>query len=420
MKSGGVTFAFTLVFVWCFLNELSAQEWTRFRGPNGSGISHAKTIPTEWKESDFLWRVDLPGTGHSSPVLWGDRVFVTSTADEAGGIHVLCLRAKDGTTIWRRDFSHRAFPRHKFNSFASATPAVDADRLYLSWNVPERYTLMALDHEGKTVWDQDLGPYKSQHGCGTSPIVHEGKVILANEQDGPSFVGAVDAASGRSLWRTPRNTAVVAYSTPCIYQPKGGAAVLIFNSQGHGVYAVDPASGKVAWEFAAAFDKRSVSSPCLAGDLIIGSCGSGGGGNFVAAIRAGDPAHGLKPALAFQMKKSAPYVPTALAFGQRAWLWSDGGILTCVRTPGGEIVYQERVGGNFFGSPVWVDKRLFAVSTSGEVVVVEAGDQFKVLARHSLNDTCHSTPAISGERMFVRTEKRLHCIGAAKASDRDL
>jgi outer membrane protein assembly factor BamB len=275
--------------------------------------------------------------------------------------------------------------------------------------------VLALDHDGKTVWEKDLGPFKSQHGCGTSPIVHDGKVILGNEQDGPSSIVALDAASGRSLWRTPRDTAVVAYSTPCVYQPRSGAAVLVFNSQAHGIYALEPASGRVAWEFPSAFDKRSVSSPLLAGDLILGSCGSGGGGNFVTAIRAGDAKSGAKPALAFQMKKSAPYVPTGIALDERVWLWSDAGILTCLRTPGGEIVYQERVGGNFFGSPVWVDGRLFAVSTSGEVVVVKAGDQFEVLSRYPLNDTCHTTPAISGGRMFVRTEKRLHCVGTPPA-----
>jgi outer membrane protein assembly factor BamB len=241
--------------------------------------------------------------------------------------------------------------------------------------------------------------------------VHEGKVILGNEQDGPSFIIAVNAASGETVWKTPRSTAVVAYSTPCLYQPKRGTAVLIFNSQAHGIYAVDPGSGRVVWDFPTAFDKRSVSSPFAVGEIIFGSCGSGAGGNFVTAIKAGDAMSHTAPTLAYQMKKSAPYVPTGIALGERAWLWSDGGIVTCLRASTGEIVYQERVGGNFFGSPVWVDGRLFAISTAGEVVVLDGGDRFQVLARYPLNDTCHSTPAVSGGRMFVRTEKRLHCVG---------
>ncbi len=168
------------------------------------------------------------------------------------------------------------------------------------------------------------------------------------------------------------------------------------------------------WEYDQAFDKRCVSSPLIAGDLILGSCGSGGGGNFVTAVRAGDPATDKKPELAYQMKKSAPYVTTGIVMGDLVWLWSDSGILTCLNAPTGEIRYQERVGGDFFSSPVWVDGRLFCVSTSGELVVVEASDKFNVLHRYPLNELCHSTPAVASGRMFVRTEKHLWSIGGTK------
>src|SRR5262245_40206875 len=340
-----------------------AQEWTRFRGPNGTGVSNTKTIPTKISAGDINWKAELPGSGHSSPVLWGERIFLTSTGDKSGGITVLCLRAEDGHQLWRRDFTLTPFSRHKFNSFASSTPAVDAERLYVVWNEPEHYILAALDHSGKTIWQRDFGPFVSQHGCGISPIVYKDKVILGNEQDdmkfvkeqtrsGKSFVVAVDAKTGKTLWQTPRNSAVVAYSTPCIHEPKNGKPALIFNSQAHGIYAVDPDTGKVLWEYDQAFDKRSVSSPFIAGNIIFGSCGSGGGGNFLTAIKAGDATTSRKAELAYQIRKSAPYVPTGVVAGDRAWLWSDGGIVTCLDTPTGNIRYQERVGGNYFGSPV--------------------------------------------------------------------
>jgi outer membrane protein assembly factor BamB len=242
----------------------SAQEWTRFRGPNGTGISHAKTIPTKITDADIHWKVELPGTGHSSPVLWDDRTFLTSTGDKSGGIFVLCLSAKDGKLIWRRDFPFTPFSRHQFNSFASSTPAVDAERLYVVWNEPEHYLLAALDHSGKTVWQRDLGPFVSQHGCGISPIVYRNRVILGNFQDdqrfvkdsprsGESFVVAVDAKTGKTLWQTPRHNAVVAYSTPCVFEPKGGKSALIFNSQGDGISALDADTGEVLWEYDQAF-----------------------------------------------------------------------------------------------------------------------------------------------------------------------
>src|SRR5207249_1186210 len=139
-----------------------------------------------------------------------------------------------------------------------------------------------------------------------------------------------------------------------------------------------------------------------------------GGGNIVTAVKLGDPAAGRKTELAYQLKKSAPYVPTGVALGERIWFWSDSGIVTCFDAPTGAIRYQERVGGNYFGSPIWIDGRLFCVSTSGELVVVEASDRFNALHRYPLNELCYSTPAVALGQMFVRTEKHLWSIGGAK------
>lgn len=404
---------------------VGSEEWTRFRGPNGSGVSHAKTIPTEITPTDINWKVEVPGVGHSSPVIWGERIFLTSTGDEAGGFSVLCFSVKDGKQLWRRDYPLTPFSRHKFNSFASATPAVTGSALYVVWNEPDHYFLMALDHDGKELWKRDFGPFVSQHACGTSPIVVGDKVILGAEQDGKahvrdstrdgeSFVVAVDAKTGADVWKTPRKSVVVAYSTPCVRE-KDGKRSIIFNSQGHGIYAVDEDTGKVLWEYDKAFTKRSVSSPFIAGDIVFGSCGSGGGGNMAVAVRAGDATASGKPELAYEIKKSAAYVPTGVAVGDLAWLWSDQGIVTCLHAPSGEIRFQERAGGNFFGSPIWVDGRLYAVSTSGEVVVVEASEKFKVLGRFPLEELCHTTPAVAGGRMYIRTEKHLVSLGGSES-----
>src|SRR5206468_5025647 len=347
MKTFPVITSIAVALAACALSS-RAQEWPRFRGPNGTGLSHAKTIPTRISDADLNWKVELPGTGHSSPVLWAERILLTSTGDQAGGLSVLCLDAKDGRLLWRRDFSLTPFPRHPFNSYASSTPAVDAERVCVVWNEPEHYLLTALDHDGKTVWQRDFGPFVSQHGCGASPVLYKDKIILGNDQDdqkfvkestrsGDSFIVAVSAKTGKTVWQTPRRSAVVAYSTPCVYEPKNGQPALIFNSQAHGMSALHPDTGKVVWEYGQAFDKRSVSSPLIAGDLILGSCGSGGGGNFVTAIKPGNSATGRKTELAYQVKKSAPYVPTGIAVGNRIWLWSDGGIVTCLEAPSGEI-----------------------------------------------------------------------------------
>jgi len=390
-----------------------AQEWTRFRGPNGSGISEAKTIPTQWTDGDFNWKIELPGAGHSSPVLWGDKVFITTGDDKQARLVVLCLKASDGTKLWQKEFPSAPYRKHSNNSSASATPVVDADRVYVCSSEPAHNILFALDHGGGLVWEKDLGPLRTQHGGGVSPILHEGMVILPDEQDGESSLIALDARTGETRWKTPRRTgpSSAAYSTPCVYQPKEGKPSLIFNSEMHGITAVAPDSGKVLWEFDEAFDKRSVSSPVIAGDLIIGSCGSGGGGNFVIAVRPGDPAHAKKPERAYEVRRSAPYVPTSVCVGEWLFLWSDAGVVSRVHAATGEVKWQERVGGDFFSSPVWADGRLFCVSKAGEVVVIAASEKFEVLARNPLGELTHSTPAIAGGRMYIHTSRHLISVG---------
>jgi len=407
-----VAIAFWLALV---LNS-TAQEWTRFRGPNGTGISAAKTIPTTWSEADFNWKVALPGDGHSSPVLWGEKVFVTSCAEKRGTFFVHCLNANDGKMTWQKEFPIAPFQHNDLNTLASSTPAADAERVYTCRTETAHHTLMALDHRGEKIWERDLGTFSAQHGAGMSPIIYEDKVILGNEQDGESFLIAVDARTGETRWKTVRKTKVAAYSTPCVFQPVGGKPALIFNSQAHGISALAPDTGKVIWEFPQAFDKRSVSSPVIAGNLLIGSCGSGGGGNYVVAVRPGDASK--QPERAWEVRRSAPYVPTSVCVGDWLYLWSEAGIVSLVHAATGEVKWQERVGGNFYSSPVCVDGRLFCVSTSGEVDVLAASEKFEVLARNQVGEVTHSTPAVAGGRMYIHTKQHLLSVGGKKSEEK--
>jgi outer membrane protein assembly factor BamB len=388
-----------------------AQEWTRFRGPNGSGISHARTIPTEWTSADHNWKVPLPGVGHSSPVLWGNRIFLTASDEPNARLFILAIDSRDGRELWRREFTLVPYRRHQFNVFASSTPTVDAHRVYVSLTDAGRSALVAFDHDGAVLWRRDLGPFRSQHGSGVSPILHDGLVILPNEQDAASSLLALDASTGATRWETPRQTTVAAYSTPCLFEPVNGPPALIFNSQSHGISAVSPVTGEVLWQYSEAFTQRSVSSPVIAGNLLIGSCGSGAGGNYLVAVEPGDPTRNRPPRLAYTIRRSAPYVPTSVAMQDRLFLWSDGGIVSCLDAPSGTLLWQERVGGNYFSSPVWIDGRLFGVSTTGDVVVLAATDQFELLARNPLGETTHSTPAVANGRMFLRTSRHLHSVG---------
>jgi outer membrane protein assembly factor BamB len=288
---------------------------------------------------------------------------------------------------------------------------VDERRVYVCWSVPERIVVTAFEHDGRRVWEKDLGPFVSQHGGGASPIVCGDKVILANQQDGPSFWIALDAATGQTRWKTPRKSAEANYSAPCLYQPESGKPELVFTSHSHGISGVEPETGAVLWELAGVFDKRVVSSPLVAGGLIVAACGSGEGGNYLVAARPGGPAADRKPELAYTIRRAAPYVPTSVCLSELLFLWGDDGVVSCLRAASGEVKWRESVGKHFFSSPVCVDGRLFGVSSTGEVVVIAASDQFRLLARYPLGETTHSTPAVAGGRMYIHTAKHLFSIG---------
>jgi outer membrane protein assembly factor BamB len=398
----------------------AAQEWTRFRGPNGSGVSQATTVPAKWTADDFRWSVALPGQGHGSPVAWGNRLFLNAEENAGGRRLVVCLDTSSGKQLWSRAFESATHKKHLKNSYASSTPAVDEERVYVAWAVPERLTLKALDHEGRDVWDLDLGPFKGGHGFAASPVVYGDLVVLANDQEAASSLVAVDRRSGQIRWKVPRRTSRTTYSTPCVFERPGRPPELIFTEWQQGITAVDPQTGKTNWQISV-FDvestERAIGSPVIAGDLVIGSCGFVTAQKHVVAVRPGESGKPDDVAEVYRLERAGtvPHIPTPLVHNQRLYLWSDKGIVSCHDAADGRQIWQQRIGGNFFGSPVCVASRLYCVSDAGEVVVLAAADEFAELGRYALDETCHSTPAVSGGTMFIRTASRLHAVGGPRA-----
>jgi len=396
-----------------FRSSVDGQEWTRFRGPDGSGISEASGIPVRWTAQDYMWRVKLPGIGYSSPVIWGDRIFVTSALEEDGTRIIRCLRTSDGGLIWKRSFRSMTFDLGNATAYDAASPTVDQDHVYMSWGTPEHYVVLALDQrKGREVWRRDLGPFQGDHGFGASPILFEGLLIVPNDQSGTSFVVALDRTTGETRWKVERRTVKSAYSTPVVYRPENGPAQLILTSTAHGISSLDPASGELNWEFNLFGEQRVVGSPVIAAELVFASCGSGGGGKRMFAVRPGNPAEGIEAEVAYELAGSLPYVPTPVANGRLLFFFNDQGVVTCIDAPTGEIRWRERVGGKYFGSPVRVADRLYCISREGEMVVLAASEQFKELARINLEEPSNSTPAVADGVMYIRTAAHLMAIGS--------
>jgi|YNPMSStandDraft_1061717.scaffolds.fasta_scaffold29216_1 outer membrane protein assembly factor BamB len=392
-----------------------AEDWTRFRGPNGSGQSEADGIPVTWTAKDYNWRVKLPGIGYSSPIISGDRLYVTSAINDDATRIIRCLNTADGSLVWEKALASSKHHVHNFNCFASSSPVVDSRHVYMAWATPERYLVAALDkHTGAEVWRQDLGPFVAEHGFGASPIVWNDLLIVPNEQDGPCSIVALDCRTGQVRWKTERRTARTAYATPVIYQGEGPPQ-LILASMAHGVYSLDPSTGKPNWELPV-FQWRVVGSPTIAAGLIIASCGEGGGGKRTVAIRPGEPSKGIPPKLEYEFEGSLPYVPVPVAYGDLLFLWSDSGVVTCADVHTGKIHWRQRVGGKFFGSPVRVRDKLYCMSREGLMYVLAAAKDFKLLAKIDLEEPSNATPAVADGVMYLRTNSHLMSLGGNKAN----
>jgi outer membrane protein assembly factor BamB len=395
------------------------DPWPRFRGPNGQGVSTGTIgLLTTWTDEELAWKVKLPGSGFSSPVVWGNKVFVTASDDSAEKGFLLAYSIIDGRELWRREFDLPKYRMNALNNAASSTPAVDADRVVICWAIPSNLTLVAFDHTGKPLWSRDFGPTNTRHGPTISPILVGKLVVFAQEQEQLSATVsaesrwvAVDAATGEQKWACIRkHSGSNSYSTPCVLE-QGGKTLVIFASLAHGISAVDAADGKVAWEVADALNARVCSSPVLAGDLVIATCGEGGGGKRLTAVR--PPKNpGDKPQIAYQIEDSTvAYVPTAVAYRDCLFTVHDNGTISCRNIADGKILWSQKPGGKFYGSPVIADGKLYVMTTDGTVIVLAASDKYELLASNPLGEKTHATPAVSGGKLFLRTFTQLFCVG---------
>jgi hypothetical protein len=413
VKGGSMRIAFVMIAT-LMASNLSAQEWNRFRGPNGAGVSATK-FPVQWAAKDYLWSISLPGRGHSSPVAWQDHVYVSAADDKSGKRFVLCVNAKDGKTIWHCDFADAAYQMHKRNSIATSTPCVDAERLYLAWSTPDNFVVQALDRKtGKDAWQISLGKYKSQHGFGASPILYEDLLIVTNEQDKTGSLHAFETKTGQEIWKLPRNSGNATYSAPCIYETPGRAAEIIFTNWQHGITAVEPRTGKVKWEISCFEPKkaeRAIASPIIAGDLVIGTCGFVTAQKHFVAVR---PTNDGKAKEVWRIEKAVAYMPTPVVKGNRIFACSELGILTCIGAVDGKVIWQERLDNQFSSSPICAGNAIYCTANDGEIFVVEACDTFKLLGRAKLAEATQSTPALTAGVMVFRTEKRLMGLPASR------
>jgi len=394
----------------------ASENWPRFRGPNGAGGAES-SLPAVWEKSSYRWQLPLKENGHGSPAVWGNLVFLNSSADKGKTRKVMCIDAKTGKVNWTRSYPSKTHKTHRFNSFASSTPALDGKNVYSVWGHSSELKVCAHTHGGKLLWEKDLGGVKGGHGFAVSPIVFEDLLIVPNDQEkgGGAHYG-LDCSTGEIRWKVPRGSKRLTYSTPCIFTDPKGKAELIFTNWWLGFTSLEPRTGKKLWElsvFGRPHSERAISSPIVAGDLVLGVCGFTTLDKHLVAIRPASVSEDGKAREIWRLENTMPHIPSPLLSGNRLYLWADNGVITCVRPKTGEQVWKARVEGvkdTFFGSPVRAGNKIFCVSAYGKVVAIADGDEFKQLGVTDLNQVCRSTPALANGDLYLRTGDQLICI----------
>ncbi len=395
------------------MTTTNAQEWARFRGENGTGIGRISSLPDSFTKADYDWAVKIEGNGHSSPVLWGEKLFITVIADDGKQRRVECYNSNNGKRLWQWKSALEEHNLHDHNNFASSTPVATKDGVFVVWGSGSNTELHGLSHEGDLLWERSWESFSSDHGYGASPIVTSGVLIMHTDSvlKKRSNVIGVDPTSGETLWEVERTTKgddekhLTAYNTPIAIEVDGQPMVIVLQTN-DGWRGLSPESGEIIWKYPGDYALRSVGSIATGDGVVFATFGSGGAGKQATALR---PKVKGAPEVLYDLGISdgLSYVPTPLIYKNRLYLWGDGGVLTCRKMESGELIYRERIGGNFFSSPIIADNKIWCGSRDGELIAVAIGDRFKIAGRSRLSAGMNATPAVANNRLFLRTDTHL-------------
>jgi outer membrane protein assembly factor BamB len=398
----------------------ASSNWPRFRGPNGTGVSADKDIPTQWTEKNVLWKTPLPGIGHGSPIVWGDKLFIQSTSEDGSKRSLLCLSTTDGKVIWTQDVpgtkADEKSIHKKLNTLASSTPCTDGERVYVLFWDGKDVAMHAFDFAGKEVWKKDLGSFTSQHGVGASPIVHEGKVILNNDQDGKATLLALDAKKGDIVWKADRKPFRACYSTPFLLDKTDEGSELIVASTA-GITGYNPQTGKENWNWTwtwTGMALRNVGSPIFSQGAVFALSGDGSGARTMVAVRPGGSGEVSKDSLLWKKDRDTPYVPCCVAQGDYVYGIHDKGTGLCIEAKTGKVMWSERVCGGVTASPVLINGNVYVIDESGEASVFPATPTFKAPLTSQVGEPEMASPAVAGGKLFIRGKNTLFCISKAK------
>lgn len=416
-----------LVLLYFVSITLLGENWPGWRGPSGDGISSEKSVPTQWSGTENIaWKISIPGKGHSSPIIWGDKIFLTTCLPDREERELLCLDRLSGKTIWSQVVLESPLESiHQLNSRASGTPAADGKQVYVTFmravgdevpapNVgalrlitPGKIVVAAYDFNGKLNWKTEVGDFLSAHGFSTCPVLFKDLVIINGDHDGNGYIVALDRKTGEERWRTARENNTRSYVTPIIREIEGRTQMILSGSLS--VASYDPDNGKQHW-FINGPTEQFVASMVYNGEHLFIT--GGYPERHILAIRPDGQGDVTDTHITWRTTRGAAYVPAPIIAGPYLLVVADSGIASCFEANTGKRLWMERLHGGHSSSPVSADGHVYFVSDQGVTTVIRPGPEFEIIAKNEIGETVSSSPAISQGQIFIRSHKHLYCIGA--------
>ncbi|MGA2064485.1 MAG: PQQ-binding-like beta-propeller repeat protein [Thermoguttaceae bacterium] len=420
----------------CLPLPARAEDWPCWRGPRGDGTSLETGTVTGWdgpSGRNIAWKTELPGAGHASPIVCGDRIFTVSCREDRGERVLVCLDRANGRILWEKTVLTAPLEKkHRLNSHASGTPASDGKLVYAAFagvdpSVPKSdrsYTnekegepgdpcemvVTAYDFEGRCRWRERPGRFASRHGFCSSPVLFENLVILNGDYDGDAYLVALDKTSGKTVWKTPRENKTRSYSTPIVRQV--GPRTQLMLSGNRCVASYDPRTGKRQWIIDGPTE-QFVASLVYNGELLFLTAGFP---DFhIMAIRPDGAGNVTKTHVAWHTTQGCAYVPspTVAGGGKYFLVVSDNGVASCFEARTGQRHWMERIGPHYSASLLEAGGLVHFLSDRGVTTIVRPGPKFEVVAENRLGEDCYASPAVSGGCIYIRAEKHLFCIAPA-------
>ncbi|HEV7222204.1 MAG TPA: PQQ-binding-like beta-propeller repeat protein [Pirellulales bacterium] len=410
-----------------FASQAAAENWPGWRGPRGDGSSDEPRVPTQWdgeKQENIAWKVEVPGSGHASPVIWQDRIFLVSCLEEEQDRILLCLDRKSGKTLWQKSVLQSPLEKkHALNSYASSTPTTDGKLVYVTFLEGTQHgeakgaqmAVAAYDLAGEQQWLVRPGPFSSVHGYCSCPVLFEDKLIVNGDHDGDAYLVALDRATGETVWKTPRENKTRSYSTPIIRDFDGRTQMILSGSMSIASY--DPRTGSRHWIIDGPTE-QFVASMVDNGKLLFMTAGFPE--HHILAVRPDGRGNVTKTHVVWRTKENTSYVPSPIAIGDYFLVVSDEGIASCYEAETGRRTWRQRIGPHYSASLVSAGGLAYFLSDEGVTTIVKPGEEYEAIAINPLGEACYASPAISQGQIFLRAAKHLYAVGEGERQARQV